>query len=127
MPVIKQYRIYRTDLQNNPHVLYLFGDNNIRRGLGGQAGEMRGEVNAVGVRTKWAPEMAASAFFDDDEFATISLMIDSDLQPAIDHAIGGGVVVIPADGLGTGLSQLPERAPRVAAYLDNRLKFLASL
>lgn len=46
-------KIYRTNkiitrdkIKENLEVLYLFGDNIIRKGLGGQAKEMRGEDNA---------------------------------------------------------------------------------
>jgi hypothetical protein len=47
--------IYRRDLRANPESLYLFGDNTKRVGIGGQAREMRGEPNAVGIATKNAP------------------------------------------------------------------------
>lgn len=40
MIVIKQFRIYRKDIQANPHILYIFGDNLDRKGFGGQAAEM---------------------------------------------------------------------------------------
>ncbi len=36
-----------------------------RHGLAGQAKEMRGEPNAIGVATKWAPSTNPKAFFDD--------------------------------------------------------------
>lgn len=42
MIVIKQKWIKREDLQNNPNIIYLFGDNVSRIGMGNQAGEMRG-------------------------------------------------------------------------------------
>ena len=54
--IIYQKFIYRSDLKANPSVLYLFGDNLQRVGLGGQAKEMRGEPNAVGIATKKAPD-----------------------------------------------------------------------
>lgn len=57
MIVLHQKFIFREDLQANPDVYYLFGDNVERRGLGGQAKEMRGEPNAIGVATK-APTAA---------------------------------------------------------------------
>jgi hypothetical protein len=42
MPILYQHRIYRMDLIANPNILYVFGDNTKRVGMGGQAGEMRG-------------------------------------------------------------------------------------
>jgi len=122
--IIYQHRIYRVDLQNNPDVLYLFGDNLDRVGLGGQAGEMRGEPNAIGIATKIHPGMSEDDFFTDDAFAYNMNSIRTDLKPVGEHIIGGGIVVIPSDGLGTGLSQLPERAPRTYAFLEEALRIL---
>lgn len=124
MPVIKQHRIYRRDLQNNPDVLYLFGDNNAREGFGGQAAEMRGEPNACGVRTKWRPDMLPNSFLSDEIFERARNMIDADLDRAVSWLRQGRIVVVPSDGLGTGLSELPKRAPRIAKYLDWALAHL---
>ena len=55
MPVIYQKRICRDDLRRNPNAVYIFGDNEARTGLGGQAREMRGEPNAMGIATKRSP------------------------------------------------------------------------
>jgi len=117
MPVIYQKLISREDLQANPEALYLFGDNLARRGLGGQARAMRGEPNAVGVATKKDCTMRDSDFFSDDEYATNCRQIDADLARAIRHLDRGFVVVVPLDGLGTGLSELATRAPYTNAYL----------
>jgi hypothetical protein len=125
MPVIGQFRIYREDLRSNPSVLYLFGDNDIRKGLGGQAGEMRGEPNAVGVRTKWFPDNTPSAYFNDLDFERVTNMIYDDLERARNHLAKGGIVIIPLDGLGTGLSKLPKKAPLIARYLAQQLAALS--
>jgi hypothetical protein len=127
MPVIKQKRIYRDDLRANPDVLYLFGDNNDRVGLGGQAAEMRYEPNAVGVRTKWSPGVNPYDFFNDRDFWKTRDMFEQDLQRARDRLQEGGVVVIPLDGLGTGLSELPKRASRINSLLVEMLKGLEEL
>jgi hypothetical protein len=42
---------------------YVFGDNGRRIGFGGQAKEMRGEPNAIGVATEWVPTNRPNAFF----------------------------------------------------------------
>lgn len=125
--VLKQKMIYRYQLQAHPEVLYLFGDNDKRLGYGGQAREMRDEPNAVGVRTKWAPGMAEHEFFSDVNLPMNKMMIASDLVRVIDHLKAGGTVVIPEDGLGTGLSQLPTRAPLTNAYLVETLKMLEEI
>lgn len=51
MPLLFQNTIRRAHLRANPKNLYLFGDNEQRRGLGGLARECRGEPNAVGIAT----------------------------------------------------------------------------
>lgn len=118
MPVVYQHRVFRRDLQSNRDVLYLFGDNERRSGLGGQAREMRGEPNAVGVRTKRAPDTNPDSYWTDDEYEANCSMIDDDMRRPLEHLVDGGVVVVPADGLGTGLSRMEELCPRTFEYLE---------
>lgn len=127
MPLIFQKRILRADLKNNPGVLYLFGDNEERSGLGGQAGECRGEPNAIGVATKRNPSRAEGAYWSDADYNDHCMRIDKDLEPAFLHARRGGIVVCPADGLGTGLSELPDRAPMTYAHIRRRIAELKAI
>ncbi len=115
--IIYQSRIYRRDLRANPNVLYVFGDNLERVGFGGQAAEMRGEPNAVGVATKNAPGMNDDDFFSDDEFQRNIVIISTDFDRARAQHRRGDLVVVPADGIGTGLSEMPLRAPRTFEFL----------
>lgn len=124
MPVIYIKRIYREDLINNPNVLFLFGDNDLRKGYGGQAAEMRGEENAIGIRTKWEPSTAKKAYFSDDDYDTIVDMLDDDLEEVIEALEDGQTVVIPADGIGTGMALLEENAPMVFEYLQEKMESL---
>lgn len=123
---IFQKRIYREDLKANPDVIYLFGDNLLEVGMGGQAGEMRGEPNAVGIPTKKAPGMGDEDFFTDDEFDYNKAMIDVNIEQVIIKrtVLAATAVVIPLDGLGTGLAELDIRAPRTFAYLEERIRAL---
>jgi len=125
--VFSQARISRIEVQNNGDVLYVFGDNMERRGLGGQAKAMRGERNAVGVPTKWSPTWAPSAYFNADSLGDhrIKAAIDEAFDRIPTHLQAGGDVVMPADGLGTGLAELPQRAPEVHVYIEQRLKALS--
>jgi hypothetical protein len=125
--LIRQKRIYREDLRANPGILYLFGDNLLRVGLGGQAAEMRGEPNAVGVATKKAPGMRESDFFTDDDYDKNILGFAKDLRRAFEHAQRDGVVVLPYDGLGTGLSELPQRAPKTYRFLEDAIERLDNI
>ena len=122
--IIFQHRIYRIDLRNNPDVLYVFGDNVDRVGLGGQAGEMRGEPNAAGVATKWSPFMDESAFFNDVDYDGIAKIIDTDFEPLFKAALNGKTIIIPADGLGTGLSEMPTRCPKLYQLVRNNIEIL---
>jgi len=115
--VTRQKRISREDLRNNPDTLYVFGDNDLRKGLGGQAKAMRGEPNAVGVRTKKAPNNNQSSFYTDETFDENIRKIDEDMQRLFDTDQD---IVIPTDGIGTGLSRMGELAPRTLAHIEKR-------
>lgn len=127
MPLIFQDRITRKDLQSCPSVLWAFGDNEARAGRGGQAKECRGEPNAVGVATKRSPSQAESAFWSDDDFVRCAMVIDTDMAPLFDHIRQGGTVVFPKAGIGTGLSELPARAPRLMEHIRARVRELQRL
>jgi hypothetical protein len=89
---------------------------------------MRGEPNAVGIPTKWKPERAASSYFCDDDWQ------NGDVRHAIFGAFNrieaalaeGRDVVIPRDGIGTGLAELPQRAPKIHAYIEGRIRALGT-
>ena len=79
---------------------------------------MRGEPNAIGIATKATPTSVTNAYFSDDEFDKWADVIDADFMPAYIHTLKGGIVVVPEDGLGTGLSELPTRAPQLALFVQ---------
>lgn len=117
MPIIYQKFISRKNLREFPDCRYVFGDNVRRSGFGGQAKEMRGEPNAIGVVTKWAPSMAPLAFFDDTlECKALVLMDLALVQKALDDGL---TVVVPSDGIGTGLSRLPQVAPQLDKFIKD--------
>ncbi len=117
--------IYRSDLRaNQGKAIYLFGDNLLRVGYGGQAKEMRGEPNAIGVPTKKRGSMDPDAFFSDDTLnANIQAILDPVLE-AMKMACAGYVIVVPSDGLGTGLARLPELAPVTNEFLRDCIAML---
>ena len=108
--------IERADLRKNPSNFFLFGDNIARAGLGGQAAEMRGESNAIGIATKRRPNMHPDSFFSDlrvsDRMALLADLSEVELKLA-----AGYTVICPSSGLGTGLSELPIRAPLLYSNL----------
>ena len=91
--------------------------------FGGQGKEMRGEPNTIGVPTKWSPSRETAAHFTDADCSNFDVM--ASIRQAFDRiemALGAGRnVVIPADGLGTGLADLPRRAPRIHRYIEERI------
>ena len=119
--MLRQSRIYRDDLKANPTVLYIFGDNEMRVGYGGQAAEMRDEPNAVGVATLLAP----GTYWTAVDVARQNAVIDADLKRVFDHVAKGGHVVYPLDGIGTGLAHLRESAPLTFDHLQKRIAELA--
>lgn len=106
--MVRQVWITRADIRANPTRLYVFGDNMSQSGYGGQAKEMRGEVNVVGIPTKWRPGRKEADYFTDND-ANHPVVI-----AALDHAFGvvqaalrqGITVVLPQAGIGTGLAEL---------------------
>jgi len=123
-----EYRefITRIQLKREPFVLFVFGDNMERFGHGGQAREMRGEPNAVGIPTKWAPNMSPTSFFSDADFDEVKPSIDAAFARLRRHVHQGGRVVWPKDGIGSGLADLPRRAPKIWEYIEDRRMNLES-
>lgn len=117
---LTQKIIKREDLKANRAVAYLFGDNLAKIGYGGQAKEMRGEPNAVGIPTKKYPDNNPSSFMNDSEYEDNIQVINE----ALDNLHDFGVVVIPADSIGTGLSRLNKYAPNTLKYLKSKLHSL---
>jgi hypothetical protein len=109
--------ITRDDVCSEKDKIFLFGDNLTGHGYGGQAKEMRGEENSIGIPTKKAPSNTPDSFFTDKEFAAN--------KQAIDEAFGkippDKTIVIPKAGLGIGLAQLEVKAPQTFAYLNEKL------
>lgn len=126
--LLRPARISREDLRANPDTLYVFGDNMQRRGLGGQAREMRGEPNAIGVPTKWFPDRRAEAYFRDRDLEAL-LSLDR-MQESFDrletHLRAGGTVTILAEDLDPR-AELPKRAPRIHAYIESRIRQLEEI
>lgn len=116
--------ITRQDLRDNPDKYYVFGDNCVREGFGGQAKEMRGEPNAIGVRTKFSPDRKPSSYFTDCNMCAMLILDDfKDIYQLINK---GKTIVFPLDGLGTGLSLLPEKAPELHKMIERLTSFVSN-
>lgn len=107
------------DCEMNKDTIFVFGDNCMRIGKGGQA-TIRDCHNAFGVITKIAPSMGKKDFFNDKNYDANCKMINDDLLRIVNDT-NYTKVCFPYDGLGTGLSKLPELAPKTFNYLSMRL------
>lgn len=125
MTIREERFVTRDMLRAAPDTLFVFGDNMKERGLGGQAREMRGEPNAIGIPTKWRPSNDIDAFFIDTDMPAVQGLIDERFSRIEAHLIKGGEVIWPSAGIGTGLADLRSRAPRIYAYIENRRAALA--
>ena len=120
--------VYRTDkiitrdkVKENPDVLYLFGDNIVRQGLGGQAKEMRGEPNTLGIVSKKYPSNSSSSFYTDEDFYTWLEVFSSDIKNLAESVNSGKYRAIVIPQIGVGLADLPNKAPRIWNYLKTTL------
>ena len=104
--------------RKNPKNLYVYGDNIIRIGKGGQA-IIRDEPNAFGIATKASPSIYMS---DIDYFENIRI-INNDIFK-IREAYKNDMydsIIFSINGLGTGLSNMQQVCPRTFLYLCERL------
>jgi hypothetical protein len=120
--------ITRDDLRKNPDTTYVFGDNMLRVGLGGQAKEMRGEMNALGIPTKKKPSWDDDSFFTDDDLfdvaGSVLHTILSDLESVFDVLdVHNRDVVWPEDGIGTGLANLEKSSPLLWRLIESYRKY----
>lgn len=113
---------YSNDILNkNPKALFIFGDNNIGSGKGGQA-IIRDSYNSIGIPTKKYPGMASDNFYTDDEYDDNCSRIKKAIKNIISLAPSYDIVYLPEDGLGTGLSALPNKAPLTFKYLNRKIR-----
>jgi hypothetical protein len=107
-----------SDVRNWRDHLFIFGDNDRRFGKKGQA-IIRDEPNAAGIPTKKYPSYDASSFYTDSEYEQNVAKIDKAVAIIKYRLINEGYkgIILPEDGLGTGLANLPKCAPRTYAYL----------
>jgi len=116
--------IERKDLVNNRDKVFIFGDNDEKSGYGGQAKEMRGEPNAIGIPTKKSPNNTPESYYTDAEFEENKAKINYAINKIINEIVSGKTIVIPKNGLGTGLADLKNKAPKTNQFLQSTIKAL---
>lgn len=105
------------DCLANMNKVYVFGDNLIDKGRGGQA-IIRYCPNSFGIPTKRLPTMDNDAFFSDtpDE---IKIVQDKLIKLLDIYNKGKYIIVLPKDGIGTGLARLNETSPKIYNLIKN--------
>ena len=108
------------DCNQHPEKYYVFGDNLIHDGYGGQA-IIRSCQNAIGIPTKRLPSMDDDAFFSDqpDEFKAVQKFLNK--LYILYNRKEKPIIVFPTDGLGTGRAMLKEKSPKIYKLIDDFL------
>ena len=103
--------------------LFVYGDNDMRVGNGGQA-IIRGVLNSYGLRTKKKPDNNPSSFYTDKELEKNKQKIDEDIDTILKLVKEKNYkgIIISKDGLGTGLSNLQIKAPKTLQYINDRIE-----
>ena len=110
----------RETVTQTPNVLYVYGDNTWRRGTGGQA-VIRGLPNTFGIATKMKPSQEEDSYFKDDETSLKYILNDIHKLDIICKSNNYDVVMFPSNGLGTGLSAMPEKCPEAFKKMNEVL------
>lgn len=126
MPIVIQKEYYtKEQVQANRDKWFVFGDNEERKGTGGQAKACRYEPNTIGIRTKRKPRQDADAYWTDETLDDNMSMIDEDFENVEGILTNTDwTVIFPADGFGTGLANLKDNAPKTLEYIENWVAYL---
>jgi hypothetical protein len=118
MPLLYIKHYSRAMIRAHPDWLFVFGDNLMREGYGGQAKEARDEPNAIGFVTKRRPLWSEDAFFADTDIDEWNAAVKPAMRELWDYARVGRTIIWPLDGIGTNRAQLSRRAPEIADTLE---------
>lgn len=127
MPIRSKPFITRDDVRRRRDCVFVFSDDETRKGRGGQAHACRGEPNAIGIRFKKGPGDHVSFAWSDADLDANCRKIDEDVA-AVRRALEDGLtVVFPKAGIGTGVCRLEDVAPLTALHLRRRLTELKTI
>ncbi len=96
-----------------PDATFIYGDNLRRYGRGKFAGQaiIRDMPNALGLAVKHEPKRDERSYFTDADIGAFITELHRVHEVVAPKLRAGGTVYWPADGLGTGLAEMPNRAP----------------
>ena len=115
----------REEVAADTNAVYLFGDNYKQQGTdvvpSATQAVIRGLPNAIGIPTKHDQYTGDHSYLSDKDLPKFKRSTIKGLMTAIRS---GKIIVVPADGIGTGSAQLSNRAPQCAAYIFGVLNTL---
>ena len=124
-PKVEIYKGFwtREEVAKQTDKVFLFGDNTNDRTItkyvpSSTQAVIRGLPNAIGIDTKKDRGTSVNSYLTDNDFDWFKNHVDTQIQLAKDS---GKIIVIPADGIGTGKAQLKERAPKLFEFLQQEL------
>lgn len=124
MKIIIQEEFFSVEeCSNKSDHLYIYGDNIIHKGAKGQA-IIRYLSNAMGIPTKKFPNNRPSSYLSDDEYENNCELISESIDRIVKLADSYVYLVLPANGLGTGLAKLNIVAPQTYKYLNDKIREL---
>jgi len=111
------------DVRKRKDMIFVFGDNDCKLGTKGQA-LIRYEKNSHGIPTKKYPGYNKSAYYSDDDFDDNKEKITNAIQQLVEKLKDNKYVGVffPKDGLGTGLADLANKAPKTFHFLNSELE-----
>ena len=108
------------DVKANPSKIFIYGDNDLREGKGGQA-IIRDFPNALGIRTKKKPSHAAGSYWTDKEFESNKSKICEDISAIKIELMFGKTIVLSRGGYGSDRAKLKEKAPKTFEFLNKMI------
>ena len=109
------------DCSRESDSLFIFGDNDIKKGCGGQA-VIRYCKNAYGIPTKKYPSNNPDSFYTDLEYDMNCKKIMNAIMHIIKISEKYNEINFPSDGFGTGLARLQNKAPKTLKFLNQMIK-----
>jgi len=126
--VLEEYKGFwtREEVAKQTTKMFLFGDNTHDRTVTKHVPKstqavIRGLPNAIGIDTKKDRGWTAQSFFSDNDYSVFVKHVDDVMQRV---KASGKIIVLPADGIGTGKAKLKEKAPKLFDYLTMKLNEL---
>lgn len=124
MKVVIYEKIWTQDIvSRDKDSLYIYGDNDIGKGVRGQA-VIRYLPNTLGIPTKKMPNNRQSSFYTDSELEQNKKNIINAIEKIKTASINYSAVVFPKDGFGTGLAMLKTKAPKTFDFVETQVELL---